>query len=298
MNTDYSLPLNVSESEKLNQLPLDFSTPSETASAQMAPPAFSPYIVYVDESGDTHLEGNDKSYPVFVLAFCIFHKKYYANVLVPEIQSLKFNYFGHDAVIFHEREIRKKLPPFTFQNRAVENAFMQSLSGIIENSKFVLIASAIMKQHLTVKPSRNAYHIALTACLENLYRFLIEKTQHTGKTFIVVEARGEKEDKELELEFRRICAGDNQLKTEFPFEIIIKSKQLNSTGMQFADLFARPIGRHLLDGEAKRNRAFDILEEKFFCRSHQCLGENYWGYGLTVFPPPTKAKGPDVTSEP
>ncbi|MDO5640482.1 MAG: DUF3800 domain-containing protein [Neisseria sp.] len=255
-------------------------------------------MVYVDESGDTHLDGNDKNYPVFVLAFCVFHKKYYADVLVPEMQSMKFNYFGHDAVIFHEREIRKKLPPFTFQSRKMEDKFMQSLSQVIENSRFVLIACAIMKQQLHTKPARNAYHIALTACLENLYRFLIEKNQHRCKTFIVMEARGEKEDKELELEFRRICAGDNQLKTEFPFEIIIKSKQMNSTGMQFADLFARPIGRRLLDGEAKQNRAFEVLKEKFFCKDKQCLGENYWGYGLTVFPAPIKAKGPDVTSEP
>ncbi|UOO82035.1 DUF3800 domain-containing protein [Uruburuella testudinis] len=298
MNTDNPFSFDVSESERLNQLSLDFSKPAEAFSAQTAASTFSPYIVYVDESGDTHLEGNDKSYPVFVLAFCIFHKKYYADVLVPEMQSLKFNYFGHDAIIFHEREIRKKLPPFTFQSRDIENAFMGSLSGIIESSKFVLIAGAIMKQRLAAKPARNAYHIALTSCLENLYRFLIEKNHYKSKTFIVVEARGDKEDRELELEFRRICAGDNQLKTKFPFEIIIKSKQINSTGMQFADLFARPIGRHLIDGEAKPNRAFDILKEKFFCQNPQRLGEHYWDYGLTVFPPVIQAKGPDMTSEP
>ena len=46
---------------------------------------FSDYVVYVDESGDHNLQSIDSGYPVFVLAFCIFHKKYYCEKLVPEI---------------------------------------------------------------------------------------------------------------------------------------------------------------------------------------------------------------------
>jgi hypothetical protein len=37
---------------------------------------FSTYIVYVDESGDHSLNTVDENYPVFVLAFCIFHKRH------------------------------------------------------------------------------------------------------------------------------------------------------------------------------------------------------------------------------
>lgn len=40
---------------------------------------FSDYIVYVDESGDHTLNGYNSKYPVFVLAFCIFHKRYYTE---------------------------------------------------------------------------------------------------------------------------------------------------------------------------------------------------------------------------
>lgn len=35
---------------------------------------FSKYIVYVDESGDHSLQNIDEQYPLFVLAFCVFHK--------------------------------------------------------------------------------------------------------------------------------------------------------------------------------------------------------------------------------
>lgn len=100
---------NLNELEKQIQLPLDFFIENRE---------FSSYIVYVDESGDSNLEKIDAGYPIFVLAFCIFSKRHYAETLVPMVQSLKFNYFGHDTIVLHEREIRTKAPPFTFKSKA------------------------------------------------------------------------------------------------------------------------------------------------------------------------------------
>lgn len=259
---------------------------------------FSNYIVYVDESGDSSLTNIDDKYPIFVLAFCIFYKKYYADILVPMVQDFKFKYFGHDMVVLHEREIRAKSKPFTFKTKSREDEFMNDLTTIIEDSKFILIAGAILKNNLVIKTGsqgHNVYNIALKLCLENLYNFLKEKKQNIRKTFIVFESRGDKEDKELELEFRKICDGENVLKIHLPFEILIKSKQINSTGLQFSDLFARPIGRHLIDSPQKINRAFTSLEKKFFCRNKDSLGIDYIGYGLSVYPPNEKRKAPEKT---
>lgn len=69
---------------------------------------FSDYIVYVDESGDHNLDNINSKYPIFVLAFCIFNKRYYNNHTVKDIQNLKFNYFEHDMIILHERDILKR----------------------------------------------------------------------------------------------------------------------------------------------------------------------------------------------
>lgn len=69
---------------------------------------YSDYIVYVDESGDHGLVSIDKQYPIFVLSLCIFNKKTYSEKIVPELMSLKFKTFGHDMVILHEHDIRKK----------------------------------------------------------------------------------------------------------------------------------------------------------------------------------------------
>lgn len=273
----------LTELEKQSQLSLDF----DILPLKKSKNNFSSYIVYVDESGDSNLEKIDKGYPIFVLAFCIFYKKYYCTELVPEVQSLKFNYFGHDMVVLHEKEIRKKEPPFSFKTKALEEEFMRDLTRIIESSKFILIATAILKDKLTNAPEQNAYHIALKYCLENLYSFLLEKDQgNPGNiTYIVFESRGTKEDKELELEFRRVCnSGGNKFNVNLPFEIMIKSKQAHSTGMQFADLFARPIGRSLIDINGKENKAFQTLEKKFFCRDNTNLGQEYFNFGLNLYP--------------
>ena len=61
---------------------------------------------------------------------------------------------------------------------------------------------------------------------------------------VIFESRGAKEDDQLELEFRRVCAGANYNGLELPFKAVFASKQTNSGGLQLADLVARPIGRH------------------------------------------------------
>jgi hypothetical protein len=71
--------------------------------------SFGNYIVYVDESGDHGLDKIDPEYPIFVLAFCIFKKMDYISDIVPAIQKFKFRYWGHDAVVIHEHEIRKSM---------------------------------------------------------------------------------------------------------------------------------------------------------------------------------------------
>ena len=64
---------------------------------------FSNYVVYVDESGDHSLVSVDAAYPVFVLAFCVFKKSDYAQMVLPAVTQLKFKHFGHDQVVLHEQ---------------------------------------------------------------------------------------------------------------------------------------------------------------------------------------------------
>ena len=247
---------------------------------------FSDFVVYVDESGDHSLTSIDQDYPVFVLAFCIFYKGHYLSNVVPQLQQLKFDYFGHDLVILHEHEIRKEKRDFTkFKNRADKNHFLGRLSEIIAGSNFIL-ASCVIEKNKIRPPEEvaNPYHIALKHCLETLYDLVIEKGQQDLETHVIVECRGKKEDNELELEFRRICDGENKYQRDLPFKIRMASKTSNSAGLQLADLVARPIGRHVLNPE-QANQAFDILQKKFYCEGGRCaVGQGYDQWGLKHFP--------------
>lgn len=286
---DNQLPLFEFEAE-IKALTHETAT-EEITKAEDSP--FSRHIVYVDESGDHNLQSVDHSYPIFVLAFCVFHKRHYSEAIVPALEKFKFNHFGHDQVVLHENEIRRRKGLFNiFQSREHQQAFMDELTEIIEFSNFILVSATIDKRYLGKQgTSDNAYHIALGLCMETLYEFLQEKGEHEKRTHIVVECRGTKEDNELELEFRRICDGNNRMGIPLPFEILFADKKVMSSGLQLADLVARPIGLKTLRPK-QDNRAFEVLKKKFYCNGgRKGAGKGYEGLGMKVFPAP-KSENP------
>jgi hypothetical protein len=240
---------------------------------------YSDYIIYVDESGDHGMSNINKYYPVFVLAFCIFKKTDYLQTVV-NMQQFKFERFGHDMVILHESEIRRNRGDFAQFNKIQKQDFMDELTDLIKQENFTIVASVIDKNKMLEKYThlRNPYYVAMGFCLERLYLFL-KKNNATNKIIhIVFEQRGRQEDKELELEFRRWCDGDNYFKKRIDFNIRMASKQNNSVGLQLADLIARPIGLSVLKPEQK-NKAFKVIKDKF-----RKYNGRYKGSGLKIFP--------------
>ncbi len=244
-------------------------------------PSFSDYIIYVDESGDHSLASINPEYPVFVLSFCIFRKDIYAESMTPAVRRLKFATFGHDMVVLHEIDIRKKKGAFAKLGKEAREAFLNALTNIVDTTDFKLVAVVIDKNKLKSRYSSPAhpYHQAMEFGLERIYRFLKEQVQDDRLTYLVCEARGAKEDAELELEFRRIRDGGNYFNKPLPFALIIADKKTNSEGMQLADLTARPIGLSILRPD-QENRALAILERKFYRDG----AGNKIGMGLKVFP--------------
>lgn len=230
---------------------------------------FGDYIFYADESGDHSLSSVDPTYPAFALSLCGFQKSTYCKATIPRFLDFKFRYFGHDAVVLHEREIRKQTGHFQIlSNINLRSKFMTELGSILEVSKFRIFACVIDKGSLRMDmfPS-NPYGIALRICLQSAFRFLERKLQIGRAHHFVFEKRGQKEDGDLELEFRRAVDGDNDFRRPFHgFQIHFSDKRTNSTGMQIADLTARPIGLRIIRPE-QPNRAFETIEKKIFsCR--------------------------------
>ena len=251
--------------------------------------SFGNYIVYVDESGDHGLDKIDPEYPIFVLAFCIFKKMNYISDIVPAIQKFKFRYWGHDAVVIHEHEIRKSMAgDYSILSQAnVRESFLNDLSSIISASPFHVIATVMRKSshRARYKEPANPYYLSLLYCIERLKSFLAAQNEDVGKiTHLIFESRGKEEDQALELEFRRIMDGVAPTYIMRPhvheaaFSMRFVSKHANSAGLQLADLIARPIGLKVLRPE-QPNRAFDIISPKFFTKSG-----TYHGHGLKTFP--------------
>ena len=242
---------------------------------------FSDYIVYVDESGNLGT-GNktDKDFPLFVLAFCVFKKTAYAERVVPDLKKFKFKYWGHDLINLHEREIRKNQGAFAFLSvREKREEFLSELSKIIENAPFAVIAAVIRTQELK-NPAASPYFLAMKFCLERLKMFLDEKREIGKKVFIIFERRGKREDRELELEFRRIAGGCNFNGEILPFEIMFATKQTDCAGIQLADMIARPVGLYVLRPK-QANRTYEIIEKKF----HRNAAGKIEGCGLKIYPP-------------
>jgi len=242
---------------------------------------FSDFIVYVDESGDHSLTSIDKGYPIFVLSFCVFRKADYAGPVTYGVRRLKFETFGHDMVILHEQDIRKKTGAFSRLGKEAREQFLNALTDIISATDFTLFAVVIDKRRLNeryIEP-QNPYHLAMGFGLERIYRTLNPGGADGTVTHVICESRGRREDAELELEFRRIVDGANFFNTRLPFELVIADKKTNSEGMQLADLTARPIGLSVLR-PGQPNRAFELLKTKLAKDGRGKID----GVGLKIFP--------------
>lgn len=251
---------------------------------------FSDYIIYADESGDPGLRQIDEQFPVMSLAMCVFPKDAYAASVVPTFQKFKFSQFGHDAVVLHEREIRKQIPPFAFlTSEQRRSRFIEALSEVVRNADFTAIAVVLDKLALreaTIDPA-HPYELALALGVERCDALLRERGESTSRTHVVLEQRSDSHQIDVTRGLATIFDDVRALDIADCFELVIADKRINSTGLQIADLIARPIARHVISPD-QPNRAYDIIRRKLW---HDEMG-NAVSMGLSIFPKQTEGLGP------
>ena len=235
--------------------------------------SFSDYIVFADESGDHGLASIDPQFPVFALVFCVFEKERYCDEIAPSFRRLKFKYFGHDSAILHEREIRKQEPPFAFlrQDAALREAFMADVNALMADAPFHAYSAVIdkLKHKARYADPWNPYEIAMQFCMEKLSNRLVADGQRGRTTHVLFEARGREEDRQLELEFRRVAANGKQWgwrAVDFAraaLEPVFVPKAANLAGHQLSDLIARPIALQTMRPN-QPNRAFEIVRNRIW----------------------------------
>ncbi len=240
-------------------------------------------IAFLDEAGDHKLELVDKDFPVFVLVMLVCDRDQYIEQIVPTVYRLKMNWFGHEGVVLHSRDIRRGQGEFSFlQLSTFRQSFYESINRVMRLKGYTIIASIIRKQvHKDRYKHRaqNPYDLAFKFTLERLVQLLEARQQK--EIVIIAESRGGKEDAELQVTFERLIDSgteflDRTRLRNMRFQLIFRSKSFNIIGTQLADLAAYPIGRWVLAPQNK-NPSYDIIRSKIYSKNGKRIG-------LKIFP--------------
>jgi len=256
---------------------------------------FSKYVVYVDESGDANWTVSAE-YPLLCLNYCLFEKEHYLADLIPRFNRLKFKYWGSDNIVLHERDLRKsdkiKDPALRSKYERLRGPrrqeFMADLTDLMRDADFKCFCVIIDKPRVPHRhKSFDPYHISLSRGFRQIENFLkvhdpgeLEKDLH-----VVFEKRGRDDDEALSRAYQQVTVQGSLLGPlrayDFSnFRLELMDKKSNSTGLQIADLTARPIGNHYLHVTGQRQNtdqrsAAVLLEKLHFCTATTCETGKY-----------------------
>ncbi|MBF0479120.1 MAG: DUF3800 domain-containing protein [Candidatus Omnitrophica bacterium] len=239
-------------------------------------------IMFLDESGDHSLEKIDATYPVFVLAGCIFNFDYYTAIVEPAVQELKQKHFSKDSIILRSYDIRKQKNAFaSLVDKRKREAFYLDLNEMLLNLDFTIIAAAINKTVLKNQYAEpdNPYHLCFRFILERSIMYLGRQKE---QMMLRIESRETHNDRKLAQEYESFREGSERFSKEEVHaklaDLSFNQKSQNIAGMQIADLVAYPIGKWAMD-QKRENAAFEVLRTKIHAKEGKCLG-----YGLKTFP--------------
>lgn len=239
--------------------------------------------MFLDESGDHSLDKIDNSYPMFVLAGCIFDLEYYSTIAEPKINELKQKHFGKTNVILRSYDIRKQKGDFAcLVDRKKREVFYNDLDDLMKLLDFKIIAATIHKTKLRnqYQAPDNPYNLCLQFILERSVMFLGRTSE---KLVFRIESRETHNDRKLAEVYEKFRSADQRYfkKEEIQSKFVdfsFNQKTQNIVGHQIADLTAYPIGVSVLDNK-RENKAFEIIKKKLHCKNGA-----YENYGLKIFP--------------
>jgi len=256
---------------------------------------FSKYIIYVDESGDANWKAA-KEYPLLCVNYCLFEKDYYLDVLIPKFNRLKFQYWGSDNIVLHESELRRadEIKDDAVRSKYAKlkgdrrSEFMDELSALMDDAEFKCFCVVIDKVRVPKKYHvYDPYNISLSRGFRQIEDYL--KTHDPGELtkelHVVFEKRGRDDDASLSKAYSQIrlsgsLLGSSDIHDFSNFRLELMDKKSNSTGLQIADLTARPIGNHYLHASGQKEKtdqraAKIILKKLHFCSGGSCTSSKY-----------------------
>ena len=158
---------------------------------------------------------------------------------------------------------------------------------------FTCIAAVVdLRAFLDHYPSGNVDDFLPQSCFLMCIDFVMERFVHyisgrdgTGRGEVVAESRGEREDAKVAAEFIRLHLEGTQFVSDSYFRyqlrpyIEFQPKRTNSSGLQIADLSARPFAERVLNPASAPAR-WDVFSRKLYDGGKGAPES----YGLKVFP--------------
>ena len=225
----------------------------------------SEFVIFADESGDHGLTNVRSHSRAFVIAFAIFRRRDYDEIVVPAFKAYKQRFFGDDSVPLHERDIRRGDGAFRRlagpQPRAEAE---QQLRHLLRELPFSIVAVGIRKDRFAPISDRSAspYERWFIAGIFSYLSAMPLGGARTPPTELVVDSRGKKEDNQLRDLVESLTDADTPEASAFRFQIRFTRKADVEVGVEIADLIANPIARRVLDEEHPLI-PFELLEQKF-----------------------------------
>ena len=237
-------------------------------------------IIFFDENGSSSAlkaikkaivnGGNvDDDRRYFTLTACVFDINDYFTA-VELLDSLKERFWplSNEAIVFHTRDIQRKLGPFNFDTAEKYNKFLNALSKTIDDIKCEIITITFdllsyVSQYYQHDPYGVAFDIILGTAMFNI--------KENDNVAIVFETRGKNEDVVLNDHIsktiniygtQKIPASELQkhFKDIFFNPKTSKDKTIVYHGIDIADLCSYPFYRFMRFGT--RGQDFDIVIKK------------------------------------
>jgi hypothetical protein len=210
------------------------------------------YRIYIDEVGNPDLGSSDNpNHRYLSLTGVVLDLRHVQTTVHPQMEELKNKYFVHhpdEPVVLHRKEMHKGAAPFeALKTPGVRIRFDEELLGLLRAWDYTVITVCLDKRRHreTYATWRyDPYHYCLELLLERFYFFLV---RHSAVGDVMAESRGGRENQRLMDAYTRLCErGTHYIAAEQLQEVLtsrqlkVRQKTLNITGLQLADLLARP----------------------------------------------------------
>jgi hypothetical protein len=213
------------------------------------------FRIFIDESGHSDLKSSSHPNEQYLgLTGVIMPLAYEMGEFTENLNALKNDVFGTDSIVLDRKELLVGKAPFECLLDENKRAQFDALFlDLLSDSKYRVFSVVIdKKEHLQKYAvwQFDPYHYCLMVALERYVR-LLDQLNQTGD--VMVESRGEKENRRLQRAYRYVYDnGSDYIKNKVfqtrlsSREVKLQPKSANVSGLQLSDALANPCCRALI----------------------------------------------------